>query len=238
MYLQDYRKRENIFPDAMVPAVLGVDATPVSATGIDHNWSNESCLTFILLPVDHRLPGLPVQSTRYSSSEINQNIRDAHDVLLQVIKASRFLCHFVATDGDSGVNESHDAAFQKYANLNQSNLDSIFHTLTEHGHKEFEDWPIADLLHLMKNARSRKALGPLAFNRGTQDIVTGKSLTKTLLKDHKQFFEACKPLDLLNDDLAIQAFTLEHLLSVWTGAGRIRALLMNPTSWRPVGNTA
>jgi hypothetical protein len=112
------------------------------------------------------------------------------------------------------MNGSHDAAFQKYATLNQSNLDSILHTLTEHGHKEFEDWPIADLLHPMKNARSRKALGTLVFNSGRQNIVTGKSLTKNLPKGHKYFFEACKPLDLLKDDLEVQVSTLEQLLSV------------------------
>jgi hypothetical protein len=181
----------------------------------------------MLLPLDHRLPGLVVQSTTYSSGKINQNSRDARDVLLRVIKANRFLCHFVATDGDNGVNGCHDAAFQKYAALNQSNLDSILHTLTEHGHKEFEDWPIADLLHLIKNARSREALGTLAFNGGTQDIATGKNLTKNLPKDQKHFFEACKPLDLLKDDLAIQAFKLEHLLSVWTGVAWLRVLLIN-----------
>jgi hypothetical protein len=43
-------------------------------------------------------------------------------------------------------------------------------------------------------------------------------LTKNLPKGHKHFFEGCKPLDLLKDDFAIQAFKLEHLLSVWTGA--------------------
>jgi hypothetical protein len=138
-YLRDYRKRENICPDPLVPAVVGFDVTPVSATGIGHNWSNESCFTFMLLPLDHRLSGLVVQPTRYSSGKINQNIRDARDVLLRVIKANRFLSRFVATNGDSGMNGSHDAAFQKYATLNQSNLDSILHTLIEHGHKESED---------------------------------------------------------------------------------------------------
>jgi hypothetical protein len=36
-------------------------------------------------------------------------------------------------------------------------------------------------------------------------------------KGEKHAFMARKPLDLLTDDLAIQAFTLEHLLCVWTG---------------------
>jgi hypothetical protein len=69
--LHDCHKRENICPDAMMPVVLGFYATPVSATGIGHNWSNESCFTFMLLPPDHRLSGLVVQSTRYSSGKIN-----------------------------------------------------------------------------------------------------------------------------------------------------------------------
>jgi hypothetical protein len=71
---------------------------------------------------------------------------------------------------------------------------------------------------MTKNARSRKALGTLAFNAGRQHIVMGKKLTKNLLKDHKHFFEARKPLDLLKDDLVIQAFILGQLLSVWTRA--------------------
>jgi hypothetical protein len=80
----------------------------------------------------------------------------------------------------------------------------------------------------MKNASSREALGTLAFNGGTRDIVTGKSLTKNLPKDHKHFFEACKPLDLLKDNLAIQAFTLEHLLSVWPGARLDQSVVDEP----------
>jgi hypothetical protein len=102
----------------MVPAVLGFDAIPVSTTGIGHNWSNESCFTFMLLPLYHRLSGLVVQSTRYWSGKINQNIWDARDALLCVVKANRFLGHFVATAGDSWVSGSYDEAFQKYATLN------------------------------------------------------------------------------------------------------------------------
>jgi hypothetical protein len=34
----------------------------------------------------------------------------------------------------------------------------------------------------MKNSRSQEALGTLAFNGGTQDIVAGKSLAKTYRK--------------------------------------------------------
>jgi hypothetical protein len=73
-----------------------------------------------------------VESRGNSSGKINQNIWDACDVLLRIITANRFLCDYVATDGDSWANGSQDAAFQKDATLNQSNLDSILHTLNEH----------------------------------------------------------------------------------------------------------
>jgi hypothetical protein len=53
-------------------------------------------------------------------------------------------------------------------------------------------------------------------------------LTKNLPKDHKHFFEACKSLDLLKDDLAIHAFRLEHLLSVWTGARLDQGVVDDP----------
>jgi hypothetical protein len=67
----------------------------------------------------------------------------------------------------------------------------------------------------LKNACWREALGTLALNWKTDDFVTADTLTQNMPKGEKPVFTTRKPLDLLRDDLAMQAFTLKHLLYVW-----------------------
>jgi hypothetical protein len=89
--------------------------------------------------------------------------------------------------------------------------------LTNDGTEDLEHWPASDPLHLLKNARSPEALGMLAFNGKTDDFVTTDTLTRNMSKGEKHVFTARKPLNLLRDNLSIQAFTLKHLLHVWYG---------------------
>jgi hypothetical protein len=70
----------------------------------------------------------------------------------------------------------------------------------------------------LKNARSHDALGTLGFSGTTDDTITAESVTRNMPKGEKHAFTASQPLDLLRDDLAIQAFTLEHLLCIWTAS--------------------
>jgi hypothetical protein len=80
---------------------------------------------------------------------------------------------------------------------------------------DFMEWPISDLLHLMKSAPGRFALALLAFNSTTSSKITGESVTSNLTGTHTTHeFQARNPLDLLRDDLAIHAFTLENFLAL------------------------
>jgi hypothetical protein len=90
--------------------------------------------------------------------------------------------------------------------------------LTNHGTEDLEHWPASDPLHLLKNARSPEALGMLAFNGKTDDFAPADTLTRNMPKGEKHVFTTRKPPNLLSDDLAIQAFTLKHLLHVWYGS--------------------
>jgi hypothetical protein len=215
-YLQDYRKDEGFAPDEWVPANLAFGITPVNSRGVGSNWVQGSCFTFILLPLDHRHKICVLHSTRHKDGHIDDQIRLLRDKLLRVAKANHFLCHFVGTDGDNGVDGAHTEAFEKYEKA-EADLAAIVAMLTEGGTKDLEDWPISDLFHLMKNARSREALGKLAVSAATGDIVTAKTLVKNLPKEHKHVFEAQRPLDLLKDDLAVETFSLDNLLRVWSG---------------------
>jgi hypothetical protein len=67
----------------------------------------------------------------------------------------------------------------------------------------------------LKNARWRETLGTLAFNGKADNFVTADALTRNMPKGEKRVFMTRKPLDLLRDDLALQALTLKHFLHVW-----------------------
>jgi hypothetical protein len=171
----------------------------------------------MLVPLDHRLPDAVLESVKHPQRHIDLGIRDLRDELLVLMKQNRFLCHFIATGGDNGVEGSHKATFEKYAGLGETDIRAILAVLTNDGTEDLEYWTASDPLHLLKNARSREALGTLAFNGETDDFVAADTLTRNMPKGEKHVFTTREPLDLLRDGLAIQAFTLKHLLHVWYG---------------------
>jgi hypothetical protein len=54
------------------------------------------------------------------------------------MKQNGFLCHFIATDGDNGVEGSHKAAFEKYAGFGETDISAILAVLTNDGTEDLE----------------------------------------------------------------------------------------------------
>jgi hypothetical protein len=68
----------------------------------------------------------------------------------------------------------------------------------------------------MKKARSCFAFGSLAFNGRKLTVIMGESLIRELPRpDEIEALLAKKPLHL-KDNLAIQAFTLDNFVLVWS----------------------
>jgi hypothetical protein len=169
----------------------------------------------MLLLIDHHYPDLLIRSVWHKSGKIDAAIRDIRDSLCRVLAQNGFSCHSVATDGANGVEGQHEHAYQKYASLGETDLESVISSLTNSGQDDFVEWPVSDPLHPMKNARSRLALGSLAFNAETDQVIIARSISAGLPPSSAHAFDARKPLDLLKDDLAIQAFTIDNLFAVW-----------------------
>lgn len=215
-YLQQYRHTEEIPDGNICRCTLSFDATSATATGIKGRWSQSgSCFAFLMLPLDHRYPDLLIRSVYHKTGKIDAAIREIRNALVRVLEQNGFVCHFVATDGDSGVDGRHQEAYLRYAGWGEINLEAIAVRLTNDWTEDLNQWPISDLLHLMKNARSRLALGSLAFNAETRSVINAKWIASKLEPTCANAFEARKPLDLLKDDLAIRAFTLENILTLW-----------------------
>jgi hypothetical protein len=144
---------------------------------------------------------------------MNQNVLHMRVELCEVLRSCGFVPHFVATDGDNRMDAEHVRCFEGYAGIDGGLEGTVRHLA---GRGDLVEWPISDLLHLMKNARARLALGVLAFDGGTSHVIGGDSITRRLTaRRTTREFQARRSLDLLKDDLAIHAFTLENLFALW-----------------------
>jgi hypothetical protein len=215
-HLRRYRITERIDPKQPISCTLAFDAASVTASGIPgKDRKNRSRFAFLLLPLDHRRPDLLLQSVSHPTGRMDKTILLKKEQICNCLSHSNFLCHFIATDGDSGMNRSHTEAFALYKETN-GNLAVILPILTNNYTQPLLFHVTPDSFHLLKNARARAALGRLAFNGASVIVITGEILTKELTKDLVGVtFTASSPLDLLKDDLALAAFTIDNLLALW-----------------------
>jgi hypothetical protein len=84
---------------------------------------------------------------------MNGDILEIKDQLVVTLMAGGFIPHFVAPDGDGAMEPAHTQAFERYEN-DEPDLESIVQKLT--GDRPLLGVPWADLLHLMKSARSQR----------------------------------------------------------------------------------
>jgi hypothetical protein len=216
-YLQHYRETHGIGQGRKIPCVLALDATSVTATGVGGKGKNgtESCFAFLVLPLDHNLPDLLIRSIRHETGRIDAEILAVLEHTLVILGANDFDCRFVATDGDAGTNVLHNTFFNMYVAMN-GDLNSVVSALESNNRIRY--WPVSDFFHLLKNARTRLGTGRLSLNADSEtEIITGASVSEhlelkdirigTTLVDHSS-------LDLLKDDLALRAFTLQNLVAL------------------------
>jgi hypothetical protein len=88
------------------------------------------------------------------------------------MKENGFSSYFVASDEDNRVNSAHEDACMRCSGIGKTDLREILDFLTGNGQKDLENWPISDLLYLMKNARSSLAKGKLTFQGRSDDTIT------------------------------------------------------------------
>jgi hypothetical protein len=111
-YLFDYRAREGLLPET-IGCTLAFDAAAVTATGLRaHPGKTASTFTFLLLPLDHRYPDLPLRSVPRIHGKINGDILKIKDQLLVGLMAAGFIPYFVATDGVGAVNPAYMRVFE------------------------------------------------------------------------------------------------------------------------------
>jgi hypothetical protein len=131
-----------------------------------------------MLPLDHVLSNRFLHTIAHESRRIDQDILQLQDLLCGSLKGCGFLCHFRATDGETGLSSIHKRTFEKYEKLDDTV--SLPDVVKERAHPgRSVEWPVSDFLHSMTNSCAMIAKGSLAF--GANDpVITTKQLTKKL----------------------------------------------------------
>jgi hypothetical protein len=212
--LGDYRRVWEIPPGQFIPSTLAFDATSVSQTGIQSSRkSSENCFAFIVLPLECKFPDILVHSMPHATGRIDRSVLQERDKLIAHMRQNGFIPIFIATDGDNGVANFHEQAYNRYADFDiNMSLEDIVASLSCNG--PLECWPISDFLHLLKNARTRIATGMLAFSAESLEVIYARGLNDVLELGND--LVTSKPLDLLRDDLALRVFTLGNLMKLWS----------------------
>jgi hypothetical protein len=116
-FLHEFRGRERL-PEGLIACTLAFDATSVTATGLPNaSHKGGSSFAFMMLPLDHRIPDLLIRSIVRPNGKMNKGVLAAKDELSDVLRQCDFVPHFVATDGDNGMDAAHALAFDKYKDL-------------------------------------------------------------------------------------------------------------------------
>jgi hypothetical protein len=222
-FLLEYRDMMGIREGVVVRCTLAFDATAATQTGLPKKGeASPSCFAFLLLPLDHSLPDLLLQSVAHNTGRIDETIVDLQEAIVDVMASANFECNIVATDGDKYMDRRHTEFFNIYQFCG-GNLAYAVEKVTDY--KPLNSCPVSDFLHLLKNARARALCHQLAVNR-LSGSFSAEDLTVWLGKE--KIFQKLGSRDLLKDGWALLAFSLDNLILLADGGHYVAAYYFLP----------
>jgi hypothetical protein len=112
----------------------------------------------MMLAHDRRFKDLLIRSVPHETSRIDELILRIRDELCGALSRIGMIVNFVAIDGDKGTTKAQLETVKQYDKY-RGVLHLAVCQVTKDGTVELIQWPVSDLLHLLKNARSTLAKG-------------------------------------------------------------------------------
>lgn len=149
---------------------------------------------------------LPVHLMPFSSGNASRDVLLRIDDLVGSLSRLNFVVRFIATDGDGGYNAIHERmGFRWKIIYHQKGLEEVLKALDG-----MDSLIVSDLLHLLKNARSKVLKGNVSvFGNGSfpfdardleQELSLGMALTDISSKER------------MRDNCVLEIFTLENVV--------------------------
>jgi hypothetical protein len=214
-FLDGYRKRYGLTPDQIVQVLLAWDATAATQAAVQAmGMKTGYAMTYMMLPLNHVLPGEVLRCIPHETGRIDDTVHQHKDRLIAVLEKKKFHVRFLATDGDRGMDASHRDFYNSYAGPGACedywDLNKVVKKLVEIG----KPFIVTDLLHLMKNIRTRIACALQGLKISVHgEAVTAESIT-ALAELGQAVLGKKGPVDRMKDHLALQLFKLKSFVNV------------------------
>lgn len=146
-----FRRRHGLGSEEKVAVGIGVDAMSMEPVCIDGTVHNHVFL-FELLPLSSEAKSMPLHVMTHVNGNAGPDVLERITFLKASLRRKKFLVRFVATDGDRGYDNMHLTMFSKWKDLYyRHGLDKVIESISD----EDDHLIVSDLLHLLKNARSK-----------------------------------------------------------------------------------
>ena len=220
-----FRSLYNIDEDEKVDVVLGIDAMsmePVSGSVIGADAGSNNVFLFYMMPLRTDYKSMPVHLMTRSKGNAGEDVFERLHAIICVLKSMKMNIRYVATDGDSGYMVFHQHTISKWWGIYRKQaLDSVL--AAEMGDEVFA---VGDLLHILKNARSRLFSGPLTLSCDGSDFFTAERMNEILqlgpaLTDRSSHAK-------MRDAFPLEIFTLENFMKLTDSKEWVMAFYVLP----------
>ena len=217
-----FRRRNGVSSSEKVAVGIGVDAIsmePVLINGEVHNH----VFLFELLPLSSYLKPLPLHIMPRVNGNAGPEIFKTLAILKASLRKMNFVVKFVATDGDRGYDNQHLIMFSKWQKLYyDKGLDKVIESVPD----EDDDVIITDLLHLLKNARSKLLNGKVSvFCDGSFAFCAAEAEENLNLGAALRDFTS---KGRMRDIYVLEIFTLENVVKLITRGETAMAFYILP----------
>ena len=209
----------------LIDVVLGVDAMsiePVSSPTLGADVGSNNVFLFYMMPLNCEYRSIPVHLMTRDRGNAGDDVHQMIAGIAMHLRARNFNVKYIATDGDSGYLHFHQYTLHKWwQSYEKSGLDSLMDM--EMGD---EFLAVGDLLHILKNARSRLLSGPLTLHCDGENSFTAESMNEILklgnaLTDRSSHGK-------MRDIYPLQIYTLENVITLAEAEEWIMAFYVLP----------
>ena len=155
-----FRRRHQLGETEIVNVGLGIDAMSMEPTMFhDSELVCNHVFLFQLLPLSGKMKPIPIHILPQSNGNAGKDVIAQMHTLVSLLTSLYFVVRFVSTDGDRGYDHLHHQMYSKWKPLyNTKGLDKALESLDQQ-----KDLIVGDLLHLLKNARSKLFKGKISI---------------------------------------------------------------------------
>lgn len=220
-----FRSLYSLDASETIDAVLGIDAMsmePVSGSVIGADVGSNNVFLFYVMPLRSNYQSIPVHLMTRNKGNAGEDVFERLNAVICELKSMKVNIKYVATDGDSGYLVFHQQTINKWWGMcaNQE-LDKVLRI--EMGDEVFA---VGDLLHILKNARSRLLSGPLTLSCDGSDSFTAERMNDVLqlgsaLTDRSSHAK-------MRDVFPLEIFTLENFMKLTDSEEWIMAFYLLP----------